>query len=222
MAKTPPLEEEASSTGRRKKSERDSFDVRAEQIYRVATEVFSEHGYVAGTTSEIARRVGLTQPALYHYAKSKHAFLFLICQRIGARMLEGMRAATSLEGDPVDRLRLFISNHVQNVVNERAAFGVYATESRHLRPDALKAIRDQEREYVGTLTALIREAQHDGAVPYRVEAWVLARLAIGSMNWIYRWYHSQVPVPALVADVLAFLGVTSDGDHLSSLDGSSG
>lgn len=189
-----------------------TFDERLERIYRTAIDVFSEFGYVAGTTSEIAARVGLTQPALYHYANSKHAFLVLICQRIGDRMLEGMRDATAIEGSPLMRLRLFVTRHLEVIADEPAAFGIYVTESRHLEQEALKVVREQERKYVGTFTSLIEEVQVDGAVPPMIEPWLYARLALGSMNWTYRWYHGQLPLGELIENILRFLGVPPDAE----------
>lgn len=190
-----------------------TFDERLERIYRTAIDVFSEYGYVAGTTSTIAAKVGLTQPALYHYADSKHAFLVLICQRIGDRMLEGMRRSTEDQAlSPADRLRLFVRRHLEVIADEPAAFGIYVTESRHLERRALKTVREQEREYVGAFTSLVEEAQADGSASATIEPWLYARLALGSMNWTYRWYHGQVPLDDLIENVLRFLGVPTDAD----------
>jgi len=184
------------------------FDDRLEQIYRVSIDVFSERGFVAGTTSQIANRVGLTQPALYHYVGGKHAFLVLICERIGSRLLEGMNDALAHEGSAVERLRRFVSRHLETITQESAAFGVYVNESRHLPDSDMARIRDQERDYVHAFTSLIEAAQAEGSLTSTLEPWMYGRLALGAMNWTHRWYHGQVPLDRLVEDFFQYLGIT--------------
>ncbi|MHA6630480.1 TetR/AcrR family transcriptional regulator [Pseudonocardia sichuanensis] len=48
---------------------------RREQILSTALEVFSEEGYHRSSLKEIARRVGVTEPTLFHYFGSKEALL---------------------------------------------------------------------------------------------------------------------------------------------------
>ena len=53
-----------------------------EAILAAALEVFAERGYGATTMAEVARRVGLTQPALlYHFASKDELLLAVIRQR---------------------------------------------------------------------------------------------------------------------------------------------
>lgn len=48
---------------------------RKTQILKEALRLFSEHGVEGASLRELARRVGLTQPSLYHYFPSKEALV---------------------------------------------------------------------------------------------------------------------------------------------------
>ena len=86
------------------------YEARREQILQLAVEVFAESGFSAGTTTEIAKRAGLTQPALYHYVGSKEQLLAEIIHRMGAELsavLESVLSRTELT--PAERLATFIT-----------------------------------------------------------------------------------------------------------------
>lgn len=191
----------------RRPHKRPDYTERREEIYRVSVEVFSEFGYVAGTTGEIARRAGLTQPALYHYVGAKHGFLVLICERVGGRFWEGMSEALALPGTARDRLSCFLTRHIESICNDVPAFQVYVTESRHLPSRERAAVREQEREYVNALASLIDESQRDGTYPRDLPPWLLSRFLLGAANWTFNWYHGQLTIEELTENVLRFSGV---------------
>ncbi|MEU9821092.1 TetR/AcrR family transcriptional regulator [Pseudonocardia alni] len=53
---------------------------RREQILDTALEVFATGGFHASSTKEIARRVGVSEPTLFHYFGSKQALLVAVLQ----------------------------------------------------------------------------------------------------------------------------------------------
>ncbi len=67
------------SAGRRLDPRRKPRQVRAEltreRILTAATEIFTEHGYAAGTTNRIAERAGISIGSLYQYFPNKDAIL---------------------------------------------------------------------------------------------------------------------------------------------------
>jgi len=54
---------------------------RRDHILREATRYFAEFGLAAGTT-ELARRIGITQPLLYKYFETKEALLVAVYERL--------------------------------------------------------------------------------------------------------------------------------------------
>ena len=66
------------------------------EILDAALHVFAEQGYASGSMREIARRVGVTEPALYRHFTGKEA-LFLALINVGAGRMR--REAFDLIGD---------------------------------------------------------------------------------------------------------------------------
>jgi AcrR family transcriptional regulator len=58
------------------------------EILDAALAVFGEKGYEAGTMREIAKRVGVTEPAIYRHYESKEAILADIVATAGDRITE--------------------------------------------------------------------------------------------------------------------------------------
>ena len=72
------------------------------EILDAALAVFGEKGYEAGTLREIARRIGVTEPALYRHYESKEAILGDMVATAGDRIFGEMRKGLGLiTGDTV-------------------------------------------------------------------------------------------------------------------------
>lgn len=177
---------------------------RREQLINLAVEVFGESGFNAGTTTEIARRAGLTQPALYHYVGSKEVLLAEICHRMGSHLNAVLESV--LEGEdltPTERLVRFIDGYTRTVINEAGAMSVRATEVRHLPTKIRNKIYEEERAYLHAVEKLVAGAREDGGLPDDVDPWVTTRALLGMMNWTYIWYRSK--------------GVTSEDEIVDAL-----
>lgn len=56
-------------------------------MLRTALQLISERGYAAASLRELARRLGVQQPSLYHYFRSKDELVEQIISHLGASML---------------------------------------------------------------------------------------------------------------------------------------
>jgi AcrR family transcriptional regulator len=73
---------------------------RREQLLRTASRAFSETGYHATTTSQIARAAGVSEPVLYHHFASKRDLYVACVGETWSRMRERWQAAIDDEDDP--------------------------------------------------------------------------------------------------------------------------
>lgn len=185
-----------------------SYDLRREMLVQLAIDVFSRHGYVGGTTTEIAELAGLTQPALYHYVGGKGAFLEEICERVGSKLRGAMEHVLASDFEPGDRLREFIRGHTAVVLSEQAAFRIYVTEASHLPKAAREKLHADERWYQEKLTALAEAAAERGDLPATVPPWLVAQILLGASSWAYRWNRGQVTADELADAVLELLSLT--------------
>jgi AcrR family transcriptional regulator len=191
---------------KKKTSRSAKFENKLEEIVSIATALFSEVGFKAGTTTTIAKRAGLTQPALYYYVGSKTALLALICNRMGAQFMEPLNDIEAMELPPEEKLARFLRAHTEVMLRETKAFKVYVTETRHLPGRYQEKIRAEEHEYVQSVTAILKDAQAAGALPAEVDPWIATQVLLGMMNWSFKWYreHGRVSADQVVDTVLAF------------------
>ncbi|MFC6180651.1 TetR/AcrR family transcriptional regulator [Lactiplantibacillus daowaiensis] len=71
---------------------------RAEQLAKThqaildaARELFLKHGYAATSTRDIAKAIGITQPALYHHFDDKEVIFLAVITTVGAEIKAGMQ-----------------------------------------------------------------------------------------------------------------------------------
>jgi AcrR family transcriptional regulator len=70
---------------------------RKQQILSAAALLFAEQGYYKTTTADVARAVGVTQPYVFHFFKSKEALYLAVLEQASARIL---RAFAAVEAPP--------------------------------------------------------------------------------------------------------------------------
>lgn len=159
-----------------------------------ALDSFVERGYHATTVRELARRVGVTVPALYyHYANKQAILVELLLGSLNSVLGRCRTAVTQARSDPVDRFSALVECLVLYMTH-RAPLAFLDTEMRSLEP-ANRAryvlLRDE-------LEGLLREAVRDGAetgvftTPVPVEA---SRAVLAMCQAVAQWYRPDGPLP---------------------------
>lgn len=108
-----------------------------ERVLRVAREVFSEVGYERATFEEIARRAGITRPAVKHYFDGKEALFHALITSVREEVVES--SATEAEQHDLlpDRLKVFLEMAAQVDAKDR-------TYARFMTASLLDAFRYPE------------------------------------------------------------------------------
>jgi AcrR family transcriptional regulator len=70
---------------------------RKQQILAAAAILFAEQGYYKTTTADVARAVGVTQPYVFHFFKSKEALYLAVLEQASERI---QRAFSAVEAPP--------------------------------------------------------------------------------------------------------------------------
>lgn len=130
------------------------------RIIRAAAEIYREHGYERAGMTDIARRVGMTAPALYWYMNSKEEILVAFLEHTVAELIEFVRSLLR-STEPRQRLREFMYAYVLWQLQQQelsAAYGrIYALG--HLRNSLpvkqRKRITALEREFFAMCRELI-------------------------------------------------------------------
>ena len=156
-----------------------------EFILRSAAQIFADKSYHSTSMRDIARATNVSLAGLYHYCRSKEELLFLIQDNCFGRVLERLEERLLDVTDPVEKLRIFIENHLSFFAANMAEMKVLSHESQSLQGDLRAHVSGKKDRYTKLATRILRELHGpDGAVNLTVATYAL----FGMMNWIYNWY----------------------------------
>jgi AcrR family transcriptional regulator len=157
--------------------------------------MFLENSYGRTSLNDVAKRLNITKPALYHYFHNKEEIL-LGCYRWGIALIEtnlntiAIRYRTGLE-----KVEAFINLYALAMT---ANFGrcVMRIDESDLSSAARAEVRAYKRKIDRRLRSFLQEGFEDGSIT-PCDPKITAFSIAGALNWICMWYE---PDGALSAD----------------------
>lgn len=165
------------------------FDQRLTEILAHATEVFDAKGYEGASMRDLSRASGMSLAGLYYYFESKEKLLYLIQRHTFTTILEQLKQRLQGTSDPEDRIRIFISNHLEYFLAHQKAMKVLSHEDEVLKNGYGAEIAGIKREYVQTCVQLIEDWKRSKGANRSSRTAALS--LFGMMNWIYTWYRPR-------------------------------
>ena len=166
----------------------DRHDQKLEFILRTAARIFAEKSYHSTSMRDISRETNVSLAGLYHYCKSKEELLFLIQDNCFGRVLECLEERLAEVSDPVQRLRIFIDNHLSFFAANMAEMKVLSHEADSLAGDLHTHVSGKKQKYTKLARDILAELQADQPTERRVDLTAATYALFGMMNWIYNWY----------------------------------
>lgn len=157
---------------------------RRASILAAATEVFSETGYQRGKVSDIAKRVGVTEPVVFQNFGSKSA-LYRAALEHATAAVSALLTQAADAGRPVPEvLAAFLDPAHMDRFHQPGSHGflfVDATAVAH-DPALGEALRQVHRHFAQTLSDLLHRGQMAGDIrndiaPHTAAWWLLSLLA---------------------------------------------
>ena len=170
------------------------FDRRLAEILDYATEVFAEKGYDGASMRDLSRLSGISLAGLYYYFESKEKLLYLIQRHTFTTILDRLKSRLDGVADPEQRIRVFISNHLEYFLANQKAMKVLSHEDEVLKNGFGAEIAGIKREYVRICVGLIEDFEHARGLDFSSRTAALS--LFGMMNWIYTWYKPRVDADA--------------------------
>ncbi|MEI6643155.1 MAG: TetR/AcrR family transcriptional regulator [Novosphingobium sp.] len=167
-------------------------------VLRAAVQMFNERGFHQTSLDDVAARLGISKPTIYHYLGNKDQVL-LECVSIGlGQLIEAAEQSRAREGTGMDRLVAFLVRLAEVNMDD---FGrcVIRTGDEALVPESRKRFRALKRQIDTDLRGLIEAAVADGSIApcdVKLTAFTLA----GALNWPARWHE---PGGALAPEAIA-------------------
>ena len=158
-------------------------------VLRAAVRMFNERGFHRTSLDDVAMRLGISKPTIYHYLGNKDQVL-LECVTIGVnQLLEAAEESRQTAGSGRDRLDHFLVRYAEINMDD---FGrcVIRTDDESLEPDSRTRFRALKRQIDDAMRALIAEGIADGSVA-AVDTRMLAFTLAGALNWPARWHSAE-------------------------------
>jgi AcrR family transcriptional regulator len=160
---------------------------RRETILRAATEVFAGAGYRAGKVSDVAARVGVTEPVIFQNFGSKAALFAAVLERAAAEVRTSLDDLIVNFGSASGLLDHVLAPAAQGhtgpsktdpgrrhrgTEHARAAYGVLFADATAMacEPELTEVARNTLRTVAAHLADLIRRAQVDGGARRDLDA----------------------------------------------------
>ena len=157
-----------------------------EAVLLTAVELFNERGFKATSLDDVAARLGVTKPAIYHYFTNKEQVLFH-CVQLGIdRLHQAITEARRHPGTGRERLRAFLVGYGE-IMTEGFGKCIVRTGDHELSPKVAKEFRALKGEIDQALRLLLQEGRDDGSLAVR-DVRLTAFALAGALNWIAQWY----------------------------------
>ncbi len=233
------VSQNSKSAIRNSKSALSRYDQKLELILRTSARIFAKKSYHSTSMRDISRATSVSLAGLYHYCKSKEELLFLIQDHCFGRVLERLEERIRAIEDPLEKLRIFVDNHLSFFAANMAEMKVLSHEAESLAGDLHEHVSTRKRQYTRTARKILSEVQqaainNSGRAPRRngqreraakpIELTVATYALFGMMNWIYNWYdpRGKLSVNQLVDNIthLFLAGFLSQAEHATVQGGS--
>ncbi len=161
-------------------------DEKRDAVLRIAAQIFCEKGVRKASLDEIADRLNVTKPTLYHYFRNKDDIVAQ-CAMMGLRLIDDAIADADKQGvSALDRLRAALRRYAEVMMMDFGMCVIRIAET-DLSPAGRAEFRTQKRKIDRRIRELVQDCVTEGAIvttDVRMAVFMLA----GSLNWIARWY----------------------------------
>ncbi len=185
--------------------------LRKQMVLDTAVKIFGQKGYRAATLDDVARELGVSKPALYHYFSSKEKLLSEIYLQSLGRMFKTIYEVGKMDLSPPEKMRVLVRRHLKEVViGNLDMFLVFFSEENELPEKEFEKIRREKIKFTKVVMKIIEEGIDQGYFR-RLDSMLLADAIIGMCNWLYRWYKPGTNgfTPDQIAD--QFIGLLENG-----------
>jgi len=159
-----------------------------ERILDAAVHVFAHKGFWSSKISEIAREAGVADGTIYLYFKSKDDLLISLFEDRMERVNDTLAAAMATSDNAADKLRRFVTTHLELVAQNRDQAEVLTVELRQSSKFIKEYANPRFAEFLKLLGSVIEEGQRKGELTTRVRPVLAARALFGAVDELALWW----------------------------------
>ncbi|MFA5807893.1 MAG: TetR/AcrR family transcriptional regulator [bacterium] len=153
-----------------------------DRILRAAVKIFSRNGFFNSKVSEIARAAEVADGTIYLYFKNKDDLLISLFEEKMGEVVADVRRRIAVGGNALEKLRIFIENHMDLLERESGLVEVLQVELRQ----STKFLKDYTPvkffEYLEVISDILDEGKREGVFRPDLNVSVARRAIFGALD----------------------------------------
>jgi AcrR family transcriptional regulator len=140
-------------------------DTRREQIAEAALDIVRTQGIIALNVAAVAQKLDMVPSALYRHFKNKNEIVTAVLELIGLRLNAHFQQVANLDLDPLERLRLLLTRHIELISSNNAIPRIiFSEEVIGGNPNKRQQLFGIIERVLDNVAAIIRDGQRQGAI----------------------------------------------------------
>ena len=160
--------------------------LKRDRLLKVAAGCFNRKGISGTSLKDVARKLNITDAALYYYVKNKEELVFLCYTRAVGLAEAALERAIRNGGNPLEKIQLYIRYQIEEICGEDGPV-VILSEIPALKPKHGDYILKHSTAINKTITGLIREGVREGSI-HTTNPIATSDAILGAVNWIPKWF----------------------------------
>ena len=153
-----------------------------DRILRAAVQIFSRKGFFNSKVSEIARAAEVADGTIYLYFRNKDDLLISLFEEKMGEVVADVRRRTAVGGNALEKLKIFIENHMDLLEREAGLVEVIQVELRQ----STKFLKDYTPvkffEYLEVISDILEEGKREGVFRPDLNVSVARRAVFGALD----------------------------------------
>ncbi len=158
-----------------------------EELVRIGTVQFSQHGYQGTTLDEIVSQAGISRVTFYTYFASKAALLTTIFEKFLSNYRKELEDIMARPLSRPELMRQVMELQIASLTDEPSLMRLLFREEANLPAEAVKVVAKMHREIDRLVEIEVENAIHSGEV-IAEDPRLLVHAYMGMCNGLYRWY----------------------------------
>ena len=153
-----------------------------DQILQAAIKVFAKKGFFNSKVSEIAREANVADGTIYLYFKNKDDILISLFEEMVNLINQRMEAELSKVEDPLEKLRIFVTQHLSLLKENKHLAEVMQIELRQSSKFMRRYVPVKFLQYLDMIGKIIEEGQQKGIIREDVIPAIAKRAIFGALD----------------------------------------
>jgi len=153
-----------------------------DRILRAAVEIFSRKGFFNSKVSEIARAASVADGTIYLYFRNKDDLLISLFEEKMGEVVADVRRRIADGGNALEKLKIFIENHMDLLEREAGLVEVLQVELRQ----STKFLKDYTPvkffEYLEIISDILEEGKREGVLRPDLNVSIARRAIFGALD----------------------------------------